>query len=80
MTTASGMAPSLQSSPVTGTLLRVARIQRGLQSPVSLTMYLLLAGGGTACWLLSTRVENTCSTSLCQLKPRQEVHTKAKLG
>ena len=46
MTTAIGMAPTLQRSLVAGTAFRVARMQRGLQSPVSLTMYLLLAGGG----------------------------------
>lgn len=61
MTTASGMAPSLQRSAVAGTLLSVARMQRGLQSPLSRTTYLLLAGGGTACSLLPTRVSHTCA-------------------
>ena len=56
MIKATGMAPILHRSAVAGTLLSVARMKRGEQSPVSLTIYRLLAGGGTECSLAFRRV------------------------
>lgn len=46
MTTARGIAPILHRSLVAGTLLSVARMHRGEQSPLSATTNLVLVAGG----------------------------------